>query len=384
MSPKVSVIIPTYNRAHLIGKAIQSVLDQSFHDYEIIVVDDGSTDNTREVISRLSDKIRYIYQGNKERSAARNNGMRHAMGKYITFLDSDDIYLPEKLSVQVESMDRNPDSAMSYSYSIWFNEKGEYLHTWRPFLQGWIYPDMMKVRHSKIALPSVMIRREIPDSGMFFNESLNTCEDLEYWCRIARKHKVVLIKKGLVIINTDTRSSRAVFFDHFNSTLNYYSNIFKDDLSMKESVKRSIYTDLAVKYCLNSIVTEDKKIILKEIKKVKPYYGVFTKLKIITLKTFEKVRKYNGLRTLIRFCKNYLLIGLPQTIMYEDFEYGILKQLRGVQQAEMLSKYYIKDEATQNYFPARSADRVTRKEIRELLIVSGYLHRNRIAMLLKL
>src|SRR5688572_11938068 len=98
MNPFFSVILPTYNRAHLISKAIESMLAQSYQSWELIIVDDGSTDNTKEVISGFSDaRINYIYQKNSERSAARNNGIAHSRGRYICFLDSDDYFMTNHL-----------------------------------------------------------------------------------------------------------------------------------------------------------------------------------------------------------------------------------------------------------------------------------------------
>ena len=97
--PLFSIVIPTYNRAKLLRKAIQSVLDQKNHDWELIVVDDGSTDNTKEIISLINDRrIHYFYQNNKERSAARNVGIRKSIGQYICFLDDDDYFLPNHLT----------------------------------------------------------------------------------------------------------------------------------------------------------------------------------------------------------------------------------------------------------------------------------------------
>lgn len=347
-------------------------------------MDDGSDDDTREVVSQFNDKVIYLHQENKERSAARNNGMRHARGQYITFLDSDDLYLPDKLRIQVESMDKNPECGMSCTYSIWLNEEGRYLHTWRPSLDGWIYPEMMRVKHNKIALPSVMIRREIPDGGEYFNESLNTCEDLEYWCRITKNNRVLLIKKGLVVINTDTRPSNAVFYNHLNSTLKYYGSIFKADTSVTESVKRKIYTDLSVKYYLNSTSGEDKKNILNTIKKLNPSSLPFTKLKILSEQILDGIRKYNGIRTVFMFCKNYILIGLPVKIFAEDFEYGVIKELKLKEDIEKVKSYYKKNEAENSYIPSGNSRRSVRKEVRELLIATGYLPRNRIAMLLNI
>lgn len=102
----VSVVIPTYNRAKFVTKAIDSVLAQTYKDYEIIVIDDGSTDNTQEVLEPYMDKISYIYQGNAGVSAARNTGIRTASGKWIAFLDSDDIWLPDKLASQIRCVNR--------------------------------------------------------------------------------------------------------------------------------------------------------------------------------------------------------------------------------------------------------------------------------------
>jgi len=107
--PKVSVIIPTYNRAHTIAKAINSVLNQTFKDFELIVVDDGSTDDTKSIIGVFEDsRIRYVWQENQERSAARNTGIRISQGEYISLLDSDDEYLELKLESQVHEMNINP------------------------------------------------------------------------------------------------------------------------------------------------------------------------------------------------------------------------------------------------------------------------------------
>ncbi|NJM20678.1 MAG: glycosyltransferase family 2 protein [Richelia sp. SM1_7_0] len=99
--PKVTVIIPTYNRAHLIKDAVESVLNQTYQDFELIVIDDGSTDNTKEILTIYGNKLRHIFQENQGRSAARNYGINLAKGEYIAFLDSDDVWFPDKLERQV-------------------------------------------------------------------------------------------------------------------------------------------------------------------------------------------------------------------------------------------------------------------------------------------
>ena len=110
----VSIIIPAYNQAHYLGAAIASALGQSYGDVEVIVVDDGSTDNTREVVEQIGDpRLRYVYQENQGLSAARNTGIRHARGAYLSYLDSDDLFLPEKVALLLRSWRSDPSGAWS-------------------------------------------------------------------------------------------------------------------------------------------------------------------------------------------------------------------------------------------------------------------------------
>ena len=111
-SPKVSIIIPTYNRAHLIKDAVESVLNQTYQYFELIVIDDGSTDNTREVLAVYKDKLTYIYQDNQGRSSARNHGIKLAQGEYIAFLDSDDVWFLDKLERQVPVLESAPPNVV--------------------------------------------------------------------------------------------------------------------------------------------------------------------------------------------------------------------------------------------------------------------------------
>ena len=114
--PKVSVIIPTYNRAEYLGEAIQSVFDQTFEDFEILIVDDGSTDDTQQLVLSFHDpRLRSFYQNNCGISAARNAAIRSADGEYIAFLDSDDVWLPELLESQVAVLDRRPEIGLVYA-----------------------------------------------------------------------------------------------------------------------------------------------------------------------------------------------------------------------------------------------------------------------------
>ena len=137
--PVVSAIIPTYNFGRFLGEAIQSVLDQTFTDFELIVVDDGSTDDTREVVGSFNDsRIRYIYQENRGLPAARNTGIKASRGEYIAFLDSDDIWLTQNLELKVKSLDSHPDAGLVCSDGYNFDDAtGAIIGTlWHDVLHG--------------------------------------------------------------------------------------------------------------------------------------------------------------------------------------------------------------------------------------------------------
>ena len=200
-NPTVSVIIPTYNRANLVGKAIKSVLSQTYQDFEIIVIDDGSTDNTREVIRGFKDKrVKYIkeYKKNRGISVTRNIGIKMARGKYIALLDSDDEFLPERLRKQVQLL-QNKSSEVgvvcSWSYNI--DEKGNYISKrCLPKKDGYIYEDLLST--NPISLPTVLIRKECFNRVGFFDDLLNAQEDWDMWIRIAKYYRFALIKIPLV------------------------------------------------------------------------------------------------------------------------------------------------------------------------------------------
>ena len=184
--PRISVIIPTYNRADLVGHAIQSVLDQTYSDWEIIVVDDGSTDHTRDVVSNYTDhRIRYIYQDNLKLPGARNTGIQASLGKYVAFLDSDDRFLPDKLERQIAAMERNPELGLVASGSIELDSRGKPLRTLRPWLfqpqltlQNWLY-------HCPFAPSDVLVQRNWLIRVGLFDVQQHYVEDWDLWLRLS-------------------------------------------------------------------------------------------------------------------------------------------------------------------------------------------------------
>jgi glycosyltransferase involved in cell wall biosynthesis len=199
MEPLVSVIIPTYNRGNLVVQAVQSVFEQTYKKIEIIVVDDGSTDNTRDVLREYEGKIDYVYQERSERSKARNEGFRRSKGDYIAFLDSDDLWRSMKIEKQVQVLDEKPDVGLVYAGVQFVDMDGNPY----PGKICWdalerkrrsLYEDLMTT--NIIGAPStVMVRRLCLNTVGLFDESMVTCEDLDLWRRLAQRyvfHKIDL------------------------------------------------------------------------------------------------------------------------------------------------------------------------------------------------
>lgn len=202
-NPTVSVIIPTYNRAYLVGRAIQSVLNQTYQGFEIIVVDDGSTDNTEEIIRNLNDpRIYYIrHEKNRGGSAARNTGIRAARGEYIAFLDSDDEWLPGMLSCQMQVILNAPRQIGVVYSAYWsFNREGTVKVYWP---RTGTVPEKNRFRENiykqNFAITSsALIKREFLDIAGGFDEKLPRLQDWELWMRLSEHCQFVFIDKPLV------------------------------------------------------------------------------------------------------------------------------------------------------------------------------------------
>jgi glycosyltransferase involved in cell wall biosynthesis len=186
----VTVVIPCYNQAHFLGEAIESVLAQSYPNFEIIVVDDGSTDNTSEVASGYpSEKVRLLRQKNKGLSAARNAGLAESRGEYVVFLDSDDRLLPEALEVGVRELEAHPECA--FVSGCWNNiaTDGSPLPTLHPPHEE--RDHYLALLHScYIRMHTVMYRRSVVESVGGFDTSLSASEDYDIYLRIANDYPV--------------------------------------------------------------------------------------------------------------------------------------------------------------------------------------------------
>lgn len=202
--PTISVVIPTHNRAHLIGQAIDSVLAQTYKDYEIIVVDDGSTDNTRELLSEYWDSISYIYQENQGASAARNTGIKVAKGNYISFLDSDDWYLPNRIEKHVEILEQFNDISIVYSNFSQADANGNILKreavAQSQLRSGYIFEEVLLRKAMFGNVQTWTVNRKCFEEIGYFNTELKMSEDRELSLRLAKKYKIYAIKEPLVVI----------------------------------------------------------------------------------------------------------------------------------------------------------------------------------------
>ena len=210
--PKVSIIIPTYNRADLLLQALESVFAQTYQNYEVIVSDDGSTDNTEEVIQQFREKINYLKNAHSGLpSVARNAALNQANGKYIAFLDSDDLWLPDKLKIQVDVLENNPRIGLVCSNAFLTNvdgKQGEQLYQIPGNgRSGSVFLDLLQ--DNFVITSSVMLRRDTLEKAGNFSEAkeLQVGEDYALWLKIALHWEVEYLEKPLIIYHDSPQTS---------------------------------------------------------------------------------------------------------------------------------------------------------------------------------
>ncbi len=194
--PKISVIIPAYNCGRYVSETVESVLAQTYQDYELIIVDDGSTDNTKDVLAKYVDaypnKVRYIFQQNAGEGGARNRGIKESMGDYVAFLDSDDIWLPIKLEKQMALVDSLIDKdVVIFGDQYHFDNNGEVLaesmfNILKP-RNGLVYEHLLY--ENFITTQTVMVKKSLFDKVGYFKEGMKYCADFDMWLRLAKDYK---------------------------------------------------------------------------------------------------------------------------------------------------------------------------------------------------
>lgn len=213
---KVSVIIPTYNRAHTLGRAIDSVLLQKGVEIEIIVVDDGSTDGTSELLKKYP-QLKVISKENSGVSLSRNIGIKESRFPYLAFLDSDDEWLTGKLLAQVSYLKLNPDHPLVHTEEIWIRN-GVRVNQMKKHAKSGGDIFIRSLSLCLISPSSALLRREILDEVGLFDPSMIVCEDYDLWLRITSKYEVGFLPKPYIKKyggHEDQLSAKYVAMDHF-------------------------------------------------------------------------------------------------------------------------------------------------------------------------
>ncbi len=214
---KVSVVIPTFNRKNFVLEAIDSVVNQTVKPFEVIVIDDGSTDGTGGLIRKKYPDIVYIYQENRGVSAARNKGIKIAKGDYIALLDSDDLWKKRKLEKHIDFIKQNPQFRISQTDEVWIRN-GKFVNPMKKHKKygGFIFPQCLPLC---IVSPSaVIIEKGIFDDYGFFDETMPACEDYDMWLRVSAFEPIGLLEEKLIVKrggHNDQLSKAFVGMDRF-------------------------------------------------------------------------------------------------------------------------------------------------------------------------
>lgn len=221
----VSIIIPTFNSQDSICRAIDSCVNQTYKDIEIIVIDDGSTDNTKEILQKYRDepRLKYIYQENQERSVARNNGLSIAKGDFIQFLDSDDVIYKDKIEKQVNFLNNNQICIMVYCGSEYKNENNKVINTSEKKYQGNIQKKL--IYGNFMAINSPLIRK----NNVRFSKELNMLEDWEYWILSTKDELVGYLDEVLCSIYINNQNRNRYILSMLKGCIVIYNRLLEND-----------------------------------------------------------------------------------------------------------------------------------------------------------
>lgn len=257
---KVSVVIPTYNRAKYLPEALKSVLTQTFVDFELVVVDDGSTDNTAEIVRAMADpRIRYIAQSNRGVAGALNTGWRAARGEYIGRLDSDDVWLPNLLQELVPILERNPEMGVVYARAQWMDADGKQLPQILGTPEKFPGENLKSLLYGDCVCPiAVVFRVRCIESVGGYDDRLAGNEDWDLWIRMAEHYGIGYVDSILARYRVHSGNSQAsrtgglerLAGDRVRVLEKYYSRpgVPKAAESIKPIAFRNVYQDIAIRH----------------------------------------------------------------------------------------------------------------------------------------
>ncbi|VAX32280.1 hypothetical protein MNBD_NITROSPIRAE02-1387 [hydrothermal vent metagenome] len=293
-TPAVSVIVPTYNRARLLGRALQSILNQTYRDFEVIVVDDGSTDNTGEVVRSFSAlDIRYIrHKNNKGEAAARNTGVLAARGDFIAFLDSDDEWLPEKLEKQMAVFqDQSPHVGIVYSNMCEIERTGK-KRLWKSptFMpeDGYFHRRALNYQVYGIGIGSSIVRRACFEKVGLFDERLSYYVDFDFFIRLSREFYFYHIKEPLMNYYVTNDSFRWVTSAHIGSR-EVILEKYLDDIKRNRKTLSLHYWKMGRFLCIHNETRRARPYLIKATKAYPFNFKVLTFLVISVLPFGQRI-----------------------------------------------------------------------------------------------
>ena len=244
--PLVSVIIPNYNYAQYLPCALDSVLAQTYSNFEIIVVDDGSQDNSREVLNSYGKTARFISQENQGVSEARNRGVRESSGEWVAFLDADDIWLPTKLEKQIHRILAEPELGLVHCGVERIEPGGASLGWWLDGLEGWVFKDILLFQRPVIiaAGSTALVSRAIFEAVGGFDTSLSTSADWDFCYRVAVHRRVGFIPEPLVKYRIHDSNMHANIKTMEHDMLICYEKAFASDAAADSALRRRSYGNL--------------------------------------------------------------------------------------------------------------------------------------------
>jgi glycosyltransferase involved in cell wall biosynthesis len=210
--PLISVIIPVYNGEKTIRETIQSVLNQTFQNFEILVINDGSQDATLEIVNSIQDpRLKVFSYPNAKQAASRNRGFSHSTGEFIAFLDADDLWTPNKLEAQLKALQDNPQAAVAYSWSNCIDETGKFLReASHSALSGDVYAKLLLCDFLDNGSNPLIRRQALIEVGSF-DESLPPAEDWDMWLRLAARYHFVAVPYPHILYRQSPNSESANF-----------------------------------------------------------------------------------------------------------------------------------------------------------------------------
>ena len=210
MMPIISVIIPVYNGEKTIRETIESVLKQTFNEFELIIVNDGSKDQTLEIVNSIQDsRIKVFSYQNAGLSASRNRGITQASGEYISFIDADDLWTPDKLESQLKALQENPQAAVAYSWTDYIDETGRFLRQGSHVsVSGNAFANLLLLNFLENGSNALIRKQALLEVGEF-DESLSSAEDWDMWLRLALRYDFVVVRSPQVLYRTSATSMSA-------------------------------------------------------------------------------------------------------------------------------------------------------------------------------